>query len=40
MLPLVRPEIPGMLFNQLTVDAKYSRYNTGNLPQPIKLQLS
>ena len=36
----VRSEILGLFVNTLTADAKYSRYNTGNLPRPIEMHLS
>ena len=38
--PLVRLEIPGLLINPMTAVAKYFRYNTGNLSQPVKMGLS
>ena len=39
-ISIVRSKISGLLVNPLTVDAKYSRHNTGNWRQPIQIYLS
>ena len=40
MTLLARFEILGLFLNPLTSEAKYSRNNMGNLPQPIQVHLS
>ena len=37
---LIRSKILGLFVNPLTADAKYSRHITGNLLQPIQMNLS
>ena len=36
---LARSKVLGLFVNPMTVDAKYSRHNTGTLRQPIEMHL-